>query len=109
MNTFTIENEKLRSKLIKMGLLFDEDDYGFLEEKDKEFDNWIIASYKDSVRIMTDAIYDPKINKYVSCMLSEYLNVFKEEKKILELVKKMIKLHKKCKLEIEISKIEKDF
>lgn len=108
-NTFTIRNKKLRQKLIQMGVLFDEADYGFIDEESKRSFDWLIASYGGYVKIHTVWDYNEKDKKIITTCLSNQLDVYRHEDKIISLAKEMIEKYKNLKNVLALEKIEKDF
>ena len=59
MTDWHIINEKLRKDLFSLGLRDDEDGYWYIGQ----WDEWIMASYSDSVRIVEELFIDK--NEYI--------------------------------------------
>ena len=108
-NPFIIRNKKLRQKLIQMGLLFYESDYWFFDEESKRTFDWLIASYGGHIRINTVLDYDEINKRIITTCLSNPLDVYRHENKIISLVKEMIEKYKNLKIILALRKIEKDF
>lgn len=104
MTDWHIINEKLRKDLFSLGLRDDEDGYWYIGQ----WDEWIMASYSDSVRIVEELFLD-KNGIYTGFLPQNYLNVFKDEKLIIKKVKSIIKKYKELQIENQLNRANEDF
>lgn len=108
-----ITSDRLRKKLVDLGLR--EDDAGYWYYDPFNNDDWMIASYEDEVRISTKVTVDKNGIGYFEG-LGDTLNCVDDEEKILEEVNKLLNqvkrmdlTKKKKKMRMRMNKLKKDF
>jgi hypothetical protein len=98
-----IINEKLRNYLFSLGLRDDEEGYWYIGQ----WDEWIMASYTNEVRIVED-LYLDKTGFYTGS-LEKNLDVFKDEKQIINKIESLIKKYKELQIENQLNRANEDF
>lgn len=107
-----ITSDSLRKKLQDLGLREDDEGYWYYDQ----FNNneWMIAAYKNEVKVTKCASVTNGVNCFKG--LGEKLNCIREEEKILEQVNKLLNqvseldlAKKKKKMKMRMNKLKKDF
>ena len=107
-----LTNDSLRKKLQELGLREDDEGYWYYDQFNT--DEWMIAAYKNEVKVTKCASVTNGVNYFKG--LGERLNCICEEEKILEQVNKLLNqvneldlAKKKMKMKMRIKHLNEDF